>query len=75
MPKDVKHTPQDLTHLDWSESATSSATGGSYLKARSGDGAEATYFKLSCYDEMNGVYGHECVNEIIAARDLWAYCT
>lgn len=68
MPKDVEHTPQDLTHLDWSESATSSATGGSYLKARSGDGAEATYFKLSCYDEMNGVYGHECVNEVIAAR-------
>lgn len=68
MPKDVVNTLQDLTHLDWSESATSSATGGSYLKARTGDGAEATYYKLPCYDEVNGIYGHECVNETIAAR-------
>ena len=68
MLRDVVHTTQDLTYLDWSESVTSSATGGSYLKARAGDGAEATYYKLSCYDEVNGVYGHECVNEIIAAR-------
>ena len=74
MPKDVVHTLQDLTHLDWSESATSSATGGSYLKARSGDGTEATYYKLSCYDELNGVYGHECVNETIAARLMDVLC-
>lgn len=74
MASDVEHTLQDLTHLDWSESATSSATGGSYLKARSGDGAEATYYKLSCYEEVNGVYGHECVNETIAARLMDVLC-
>ena len=68
MSNDVTTELQDLTHLDWSESATTSAAGGSYLKARSGDGAEATYYKLSCYDEVNGIYGHECVNETIAAR-------
>lgn len=68
MPKDVVNTLQDLTWLDWSESTTSSAMGGSYLKARSGEGAEATYCKLSCYDEVNGVYGHECVNEVVASR-------
>lgn len=45
MSKNVTTELQDLTHLDWSESATASATGGSYLKARSGDGAEATYYK------------------------------
>lgn len=68
MSRDVVHTLQDLRHLDWSESITSSATGGSYLKARSDDGPGTTYYKLSCYDEANGVYGHECVNETIAAR-------
>ena len=74
MTADVQHTLQDLTHLDWSESATSSATGGSYLKARDGVGPEATYYKLSCYDEVNGVYGHECVNETIAARLMGILC-
>ena len=74
MAKDVEHAIQDLTHLDWSESSVSSATGGSYLKARSGDGAEATYYKLSCYDEVNGIYGHECVNELIAARCMDVLC-
>lgn len=74
MAADVQHTLQDLTHLDWSESETSSATGGSYLKARSGEGPEATYYKLSCYDEVNGVYGHECVNETIAARLMGVLC-
>ena len=68
MLKDVECELQDLTHLDWSESATSSAASGSYLKARFGEGSAATYYKLSCYDEINGIYGHECVNEIIASR-------
>ena len=48
--------------------------GGSYLKARFGEGATATYYKLSCYDEINGVYGHECVNELIASRLMDALC-
>ena len=74
MFKDVEPDLHDLTHLDWSESVASSATGGSYLKARFGDGAEAVYYKLSCYDEVNGVYGHECVNEIIASRLMDVMC-
>ena len=67
-------TLKDLTYLDWSESSVSSATGGSYLKARFGEGPAATYFKLSCYDEVNGIYGHECVNEVIAARLMDVLC-
>ena len=74
MAKDVEASIQDLTSLDWSESSISSATGGSYLKARFGEGSAATYFKLSCYDEINGVYGHECVNEILAARLMDVLC-
>lgn len=72
--KDIEPTLQDLTHLDWSESSVSSATGGSYLKARMGEGTAARYYKLSCYDEFNGIYGHECVNEIIAARLMKILC-
>lgn len=65
---DVVHTLQDLRHLEWSESGQTSASGGTFLKARTGVGGHATYYKLSCYDSYRGVYGHECVNEIIASR-------
>ena len=72
--RDIESILQDLTGLDWSESAVSSATGGSYLKARQGEGADATYYKLSCYDEVSGIYGHECLNELIAARLMDVLC-
>lgn len=71
---DIRTDLQDLRHLDWSESTTSSATGGSHLKARFGEGAAATYYKLSCYDQVNGVCGRECVNELIASRLMDALC-
>ena len=74
MAADIEPKLQDLTHLDWSESSTSSATGGSYLKARVNEGPEAKYYKLSCYDEVNGIYGHECLNEIIASRLMNVLC-
>lgn len=72
--QDIEPCLQDLTDLDWSESTVSSATGGSLLKARRGEGADAVYYKLSCYDEVNGVYGHECVNELIASRLMDVLC-
>ena len=62
------HKMQDLRNLSWSESGQTSASGGTFLKARTGIGAHATYYKLSCYDSYRGIYGHECVNEVIAAR-------
>ena len=65
---DVVHTMQDMRHLVWSESGQTSASGGTFLKARTGTGANATYYKLSCYDSYRGIYGHECVNEIVASR-------
>ena len=65
---DVVHSMQDLTSLIWSETGQTSASGGTFLKARTGIGAGATYYKLSCYDSYRGIYGHECVNELIAAR-------
>lgn len=65
---DVIHKMQDLRHLVWSETGQTSASGGTFLKARTGVGANATYYKLSCYDSYRGVYGHECVNEVVASR-------
>lgn len=65
---DVIRTEQDLTNLCWSESGQTSASGGTFLKARTGVGPHAMYFKLSCYDSYRGIYGHECVNELVASR-------
>ena len=65
---DVIQTVQDLRQLVWSETGQTSASGGTFLKARTGVGANATYYKLSCYDSYRGVYGHECANEVVASR-------
>lgn len=76
MPRsyDIVKSLQDLRELDWSENVCTSGTGGSLLKARSGNSIDALFFKLSCYDECNGIYGHECVNEIVAARLAQILC-
>lgn len=65
---DITYKLQDLRELDWVESVNTSGTGGTFLKARKGAGDSAVYYKLSCSDEYRGIYGHECVNEIIACR-------
>lgn len=65
---DVIRSVQDLRQLVWSESGQTSASGGTFLKARTGVGANATYYKLSCYDSYRGIYGYECVNEVVASR-------
>lgn len=65
---DIIRTEQDLRQLSWSESGQTSASGGTFLKARTGVGPHATYYKLSCYDSYRGIYGHECANEVVASR-------
>ena len=61
---------QDMTHLSWSKIRNSSGTAGSFLKAYSMLGGKKTYYKLSNFDKVNGIVGHECVNEIIVDRLL-----
>lgn len=61
---------QDLTYLSWSLLRASSGTAGSFLKSTSDIGASKIYYKLSNYDAMRGVIGHECVNELIVDRLL-----
>lgn len=64
---DIVRKEQDLMHLRWNERANSSGTAGTYLKARTGEGTRALYYKLPRY---NGIEfdGHECINELVAAR-------
>jgi len=66
----ITRQKQDMTHLSWSKIRNSSGTAGSFLKAYSMLGGKKTYYKLSNFDSLEGVVGHECVNEIIVDRLL-----
>ena len=61
---------QDLTYLEWTRTRGSSGTAGSFLKAFSELQGNRTYYKLSNYDAVRGVVGHESVNELIVDRLL-----
>ena len=61
---------QDLTYLKWSHIRSSSGTAGTFLKSESSINGKKIYYKLSNFDPVNGVIGHECVNEIIVDRLL-----
>lgn len=61
---------QDLTYLRWSHIRSSSGTAGTFLKSESTISGEKVYYKLSNFDVVNGVTGHECINEIIVDRLL-----
>ena len=61
---------QDLTYLSWSVYRNSSGTTGSFLKSYSELGGKKVYYKLSNFDKVQGVIGHECVNELIVDRLL-----
>jgi len=70
METQIIREKQDLTWLSWSKIRNSSGTTGSFLKAYSDLGGEKIYYKLSCFDTINGIIGHECVNELIVDRLL-----
>ena len=70
MKNDMITKKQDLRHLTWSKVRNSSGTAGSFLKAYSDLGGHKTYYKLSNYDSVHGITGHECVNELIVDRLL-----
>ena len=61
---------QNLTFLSWSKIRNSSGTAGSFLKANSKISGKKIYYKLSNYDNVRGVVGHESVNELIVDRLL-----
>ena len=61
---------QDLTRLQWSRIRHSSGTAGSFLKAQEEIDGVKMYYKLSNYNIVEGIIGHECVNEILVDRLL-----
>jgi len=68
--EDIIYEIQDLKYLNWARVRKSSGTAGSFLKAYDDSMSIKKYYKLSDYNEREGVEGHECVNEIIAQRIL-----
>ena len=70
MVNDIIHKKQNLKYLKWDLIRSSSGTAGSFLKSEDSVETPKTYYKLSNYDSVNGVFGHECVNEIIVDRLL-----
>ena len=68
MYRDIIYELQDLQYLKWSKTRNSSGTAGSFLKSYDDSGKIKKYYKLSDYDIINGIVGHECVNEIIVGR-------
>lgn len=60
------HDIADLTCLSWSLSRSSTGTAGSFLKSYEVVDNKKFYYKMSNYDTVRGVTGHESVNEIVA---------
>ena len=61
---------RDLKHLSWSKTRESSGTAGSYLKSFSYSNGKKVYYKLSYFDDINGVFGYEAINECIQLHDI-----
>lgn len=70
MTRKIIHELQDMTDLSWAKIRNSSGTAGSFLKSYDDLGDKKKYYKLSNYNSMEGIVGHECVNEIIVDRLL-----
>lgn len=70
LDKQIILEKQDLTYLNWAKIRNSSGTAGTFLKAYSEFAGKKTYYKLSDYDVVKGIVGHESINEIIVDRLL-----
>ncbi len=70
MKEQIVFEKQDLKYLNWAKIKNSPGTPGTFLKAYAELAGNKTYYKLSDYDVMKGVIGHESVNEIIVDRLL-----
>lgn len=57
-----------VLELDWAARKISPGMPGCFLKAYEEADGKRLYYKLSNYDSYRGVFGHECVNELIVSR-------
>ena len=70
MSRQIIFEKQDFTYLNWAKVRNSSGTAGTFLKTYSELADKKTYYKLSDYDAVKGIIGHESVNEILVDRLL-----
>ena len=70
MKKDMITDLQDMRYLNWARTRRSSGIAGSFLKSYDDSGEKRKYYKLSDFDPLKEITGHECVNEIIVQRLL-----
>lgn len=68
--KDFLEEIQDLKYLDWVNKKMSLGTPGCFLKAYEEKNGVRLYYKISNYDSYRGIFGHECINELIVSRLL-----
>ncbi|MCR5846594.1 MAG: hypothetical protein K6G75_00525 [Lachnospiraceae bacterium] len=68
--EDIITELQDMRYLNWTKTRKSSGTAGSFLKSYDEVEKKKIYYKLSDYDLVKGIIGHECVNEIVVQRLL-----
>lgn len=66
--KDMILELQDMTYLDWTAEKTMSGTPGCFAKVYEEARGKRVYYKLSNYDHERGIFGYECVNELIVSR-------
>ena len=66
----VKNELQDLRSLTWTRNRHSSGSAGSFLKSYEIIKGIKHYYKLSNYNYVEGIVGHECINEIVVDRLL-----
>ncbi len=66
----VYNEKQDLTYLKWTDVRSSSGTAGTFLKSEENVDGRKVYYKLSNFNPVEGIVGHECINEIIVDRLL-----
>lgn len=58
--------PKNFTNLKWALYKESPGTAGCFLKAYDTINGIKHYYKMSSFDSVRKVYGHECLNEIVA---------
>lgn len=68
--KDINFEKKDYTYLQWAKVRSSSGTAGSFLKATEVKNGKKIYYKLSNFDSVKGIVGHESINEIVVSRLL-----
>lgn len=59
---------EDLTNINWQSTSGFTGTQGCYYKSKISINNKLFYYKLSSFNEYDGFFGHESINEVIVSR-------